>query len=308
MPDPANWEAVLAEAKGQTVYFHAWGGEPRINDYIAWAAQTVLERFGVRVVHVKVSDTAEVGVARADREGRRPHDGRRRRSRLDQRREFRRDEAGGASAAGRLVDRAAELPLRRRREQADGRRATSPFRSTGWRRPGAWRSSFSSATPRGSPEPPTSAAALGAWIAKNPGRFTYPQPPDFTGTTFLKQLLVELAPDRACSPSRRPTRISPRPRRRSSPGSMRRSQISGGAGAPSRSDYGGLRRLLADSEVDIAFAFNPSDASERHRQGRAAGHGAQLRFRGRHARQHALSWRFPSMPTPPPAPWCSRIS
>ena len=35
------------------------------------------------------------------------------------------------------------------------------------------------------------------WIAENPGRFTYPQPPDFIGTTFLKQLLVELAPDPA---------------------------------------------------------------------------------------------------------------
>ena len=60
MPDPANWPSVLAEAKGETVYFHAWGGEPRINDYIDWAGKTVLERFGVRVIHVKVSDTAEV--------------------------------------------------------------------------------------------------------------------------------------------------------------------------------------------------------------------------------------------------------
>ena len=60
MPDPADWDAVLAEAKGETVYFHAWGGEPRINDYIAWAGREVEERYGVRVVHVKVSDTAEV--------------------------------------------------------------------------------------------------------------------------------------------------------------------------------------------------------------------------------------------------------
>ncbi len=59
-PDPGNWDTVLAEAKGQTVYFHAWGGEARINDYIAWAGKTVEHRFGVRVIHVKVSDTAEV--------------------------------------------------------------------------------------------------------------------------------------------------------------------------------------------------------------------------------------------------------
>ena len=29
--DPAAWQAVLAEAEGQTVYFNAWAGEPRIN-------------------------------------------------------------------------------------------------------------------------------------------------------------------------------------------------------------------------------------------------------------------------------------
>ena len=60
VPDPADWSSVLAKARGETVYFHAWGGEPRINDYIAWAGREVEERFGVRLVHVKVGDTAEV--------------------------------------------------------------------------------------------------------------------------------------------------------------------------------------------------------------------------------------------------------
>ena len=57
-PDPENWDAVLAEARGQTVYFHAWGGEPIINDYIAWAGRELEKRHGVRVVQVKVDDTA----------------------------------------------------------------------------------------------------------------------------------------------------------------------------------------------------------------------------------------------------------
>ena len=37
--NPANWDDVLKQAKGQTVYFHAWGGSPRINDYIGWAGK-----------------------------------------------------------------------------------------------------------------------------------------------------------------------------------------------------------------------------------------------------------------------------
>ena len=42
---------------------------------------------------------------------------------------------------------------------------------------------------------PRSAKALLDWAKANPGRFTYPQPPDFTGSSFLKQVLVELVDD-----------------------------------------------------------------------------------------------------------------
>jgi len=37
--------------------------------------------------------------------------------------------------------------------------------------------------------------ALQEWAQANPGRFSYPQPPDFLGTTFLKQVLVDILPD-----------------------------------------------------------------------------------------------------------------
>jgi putative spermidine/putrescine transport system substrate-binding protein len=36
--------------------------------------------------------------------------------------------------------------------------------------------------------PPTNLDELKAWIKANPGRFTYPAPPDFTGYTFVKQV------------------------------------------------------------------------------------------------------------------------
>lgn len=37
-------------------------------------------------------------------------------------------------------------------------------------------------------EPPASMTALKDWIQANPGRFTYPQPPDFTGSAFIRQV------------------------------------------------------------------------------------------------------------------------
>jgi putative spermidine/putrescine transport system substrate-binding protein len=36
--------------------------------------------------------------------------------------------------------------------------------------------------------PPTTMAALKAWVHAHPGRFTYPQPPDFTGSAFIRQV------------------------------------------------------------------------------------------------------------------------
>lgn len=42
-------------------------------------------------------------------------------------------------------------------------------------------------------EPPKSAAELLAWAKEHPGRFTYPELPDFTGSVFVRHLMYELA-------------------------------------------------------------------------------------------------------------------
>jgi putative spermidine/putrescine transport system substrate-binding protein len=42
------------------------------------------------------------------------------------------------------------------------------------------------------PSPPTSYAGLLEWAKANPGLFTYPQPPDFTGSAFIRQAFYEL--------------------------------------------------------------------------------------------------------------------
>ena len=58
-PDPGNWPSILDRARGQTVYWYAWGGSQPLNDYIAWAGEAMKSRYGVSVVEVKLSDTAE---------------------------------------------------------------------------------------------------------------------------------------------------------------------------------------------------------------------------------------------------------
>ncbi len=57
--DAADFAAVRERARGQTVFFYAWGGSPQINDYIAWAGARTLARFGVGLTQVKLTDTGE---------------------------------------------------------------------------------------------------------------------------------------------------------------------------------------------------------------------------------------------------------
>ena len=56
----AQWdESHLATARGQTVFWNAWGGDERINAYIDWVGDQVEETYGVRLRHVKLSNTAD---------------------------------------------------------------------------------------------------------------------------------------------------------------------------------------------------------------------------------------------------------
>ena len=55
-----NWKIVLNKASGQTIFFHAWGGAKNINSYIKWASKEVMQRYNIKVNHVKISDTSNV--------------------------------------------------------------------------------------------------------------------------------------------------------------------------------------------------------------------------------------------------------
>ncbi|MCQ1058468.1 ABC transporter substrate-binding protein [Photobacterium sp. DNB23_23_1] len=54
-----SWDEVVKLADGQTVYFNAWGGSQEINDYLRWAGRQLQVQYGVSLKHVKVADIAE---------------------------------------------------------------------------------------------------------------------------------------------------------------------------------------------------------------------------------------------------------
>ncbi|PID37188.1 MAG: ABC transporter substrate-binding protein [Rhodobacterales bacterium] len=191
-PDPANWDAVLQEARGQSVYWNAWGGASATNDFIAWVGERVSEEFGVTLEHVKLTDTADaVGRVVAEQAAGK--------------------DAGGAvdmiwinganfarmKEAGLLFGPFAEALPNWRYVDVAGKTVRSDFTvpTEGYESPWAMAQVVFIYDSESLPQPPRSAEAILEWVKAHPGRFTYPQPPDFLGTTFLKQMLVELVDD-----------------------------------------------------------------------------------------------------------------
>ena len=69
-----DWAQVEAEAKGQEVFFHAWGGDPKINTFIAWVGDEAFARsegfrliagyiFGGNAASAQIAMTAPVAQA-----------------------------------------------------------------------------------------------------------------------------------------------------------------------------------------------------------------------------------------------------
>ena len=54
-----SWEDIIQKAKGQTIYWNAWGGSEEINAYISWVSSRVKEDYGVTLKHVKIASTAD---------------------------------------------------------------------------------------------------------------------------------------------------------------------------------------------------------------------------------------------------------
>jgi len=255
----ADWQETLAAAEGQTVYWNAWGGDPRINAYIDWVAEQVEDRHGVELVHVKLADTADA-VARVLAE---KSAGR---------------ETGGSvdliwingenfaamKRNGLLLDPWVEaLPNWPLVDVAGKPTTVLDFQvpTNGQEAPyGMAHYVFMYDTALVA-EPPRTMAALADWARANPGRLTYPQPPDFIGTTFLKQALLALAgPD---APFDKPVDTVDA-EAVAAPlwdwlDALHPVLWRGGRAFPESGPA--LRRLLGDREVAFAMAFNPAEAS-----------------------------------------------
>ena len=257
--DDPQWQAIVEAARGQTVYFNGWGGAERINTYIGWAADQAFERYGVRVRHVRVGDVAEVV------------------SRILAERTAGRTEGGSVDLLwvngenfaamkrnGLLGEPFTQLLPNFALVDTEGLPTTlidfgEPV--DGLESPWGMAQLVFIHDAALVETPPRSMAELLTFARDNPGRFAYPQPPDFHGTTFVKQALIALAEDRAVL--QQPvdqvdfeTVTAPLWAYLDAlhPHLWRGGQVFPQAGPQ-------LIQMLDDGEIDIAFNFNPAEAS-----------------------------------------------
>ncbi len=112
------------------------------------------------------------------------------------------------------------------------------------------------------PDPPTTLPEVLEWARANPGRFTYPAPPDFTGSAFLRQVLYSVSG----GPEEVPLSFSQEAYDELSPrvfdtlADLAPSLWRGGDTYPQTGEQ--LNQLFADGEVDMTMTYGPATLTD----------------------------------------------
>ncbi len=256
----ADWAATERAARGQTVYFNAWAGSERINAYLQWAATELQRQFGVKLQHVKISDAADVVKrVRAEKQA------------------GRKDTEGtvdlvwinGENFAAMKRDGLLSAPFAQTLPNFQwvdtvGKPTTLVDFSVpteGLEAPWGMAQLTFFADAQRLPKPPQSMAELLVLARTQPGRITYPRPPNFHGTTFIKQALMEHAPDvkalaQPVTPAALEAQAAPLWRFLDA---LHPQLWRGGKQFPQNS--AAVRQMMVDGELVMALTFNPNEAA-----------------------------------------------
>ncbi len=255
-----TWEEVVEEARGDRVFFNAWGGSAVINDYLLWAGDELADRYDITLEHVKVGDIADT-VSRVLAE-----------------------KAAGRSTGG-SVDlmwingenfRALKeqdllfgpwthrLPNYQWLDIENKATLTMDFSTPVDHMEAPWgmaQLTFMYDSARLA-TPPDSMTELLTVARENPGRITYPALPSFYGTTFVKQAMLELAdnPDVFYQP----VSSVDNPQAALEPvwawlDELHTVAWQNGESFPP--DAPRMKQMLNDGEILVSMSFNPNDAS-----------------------------------------------
>jgi putative thiamine transport system substrate-binding protein len=260
-----DWQAKLDAARGQTVYWNAWGGDERTNAFIAWVGEETERLYGVSVEQVKLTDTAEAV------------------TRVISEKAAGQDDGGSVDLIwingpnflamkdqgllhGPFV---ADLPNAKYLDLSPSSPNAVDFTVLVEGMESPWRLAkfvFTYDSARVA-APPESMAEFVDWAAANPGRFTHPDPSDFIGATFLKQALIELAPDPAIlqQPVTDVAFAAATAPLWAWYDALRPNLWRGGESFPENQSV--QQQLMNDGEIDMAMSFDPASTAAAVAQG-----------------------------------------
>ncbi len=181
-----NWQQIINKSKNQTVDWYMWGGSPAVNSYVnGYLAPALKEQYGIRLRQVPVKDIGEIV------------------SKLVVEKQAGKTDKGSVDLMW--------INGENFRTCKSNNLLFGPFGDqlpnsdlVDWENP-AIQNDFGTPveymeSPWGSAQlvmiydsarldtVPRTISELLSWIKNNPGRFSYPAPPDFTGSAFIRHI------------------------------------------------------------------------------------------------------------------------
>ncbi|NHB78497.1 ABC transporter substrate-binding protein [Rhodobacter calidifons] len=251
-----TWDQIEAEARGGTVNWFMWGGSDMINAYVSgYVADRLKAEYDITLNRVPITDAAEiVNLILSEKEAGITDAGS-----VDliwiNGENFRSMKQGGLAFCGHtdllpnnaLVDWDNPAIANDFGVPVDG--CEVPWNTV------QFAFAHDSAVV---PAPPADMAALLDWIRANPGRFTYPAPPDFTGSAFLRHVFIHAAggPDDLLGPFDPATFETVSARTWEILNEIEPFLWRGGQTYPTSITQ--LNELFANGEVDFSFNYDPA--------------------------------------------------
>lgn len=184
----ADWKQVEAAAKGSTVRWYMWGGSHKINTWVdSYVAGELKERYGITLERVPMDANIFINKLLTEKSvAKNPGS-------IDLL-WINGENFKNAREADLLFGPYADK-LPNFTTYVEKRLVSHDFGYpvNGYETPYGWAQFVFEYDKARFSDPPRSFAALKQWVRDNPGRFTYPQPPDFTGSAFIRQVFYSVS-------------------------------------------------------------------------------------------------------------------
>ena len=259
-PNALTWSEVLERARGQTVDWYMYGGFSSTNEYVnGYLAPRLKDLYGIKLRQVPIKDISEVI------------------SKILVEKQAGKTEGGQVDLMwingenfrtckrndllyGPFTDRLPNQKLVDWNRSSVANDFGEPVE--GLESPWGSAQVVMIYDSKRTPNPPQTVGNLLTWIKQNPGRFTYPAPPDFTGSVFVRHVFYHVAGDVNSWQGKYTEQKFETAANKTyqvltdlAPYLWRQGQTY--PQSPVQ-----LHQLLADGEVDFAMSYHPGKASE----------------------------------------------